>query len=170
MWDQEHRPHRTVALLPSMIALTSRTLPQAHELSAGTLGCLGLVAGRLGALSLEGIPRMGTDGWRAIGGLTALTRLAVRSRGDNAGLAQVPIVPVLRVLLSSISTLVPIKPAWNGDSLHARRPQEQRNRESVPHHQLTMYRNLALTLRRLRSWLGGVQSHSAEVPRRPNFR
>lgn len=60
---------------------------QAHELSSAALGALA-GASQLGALSLEGIPRMGTEGWHSLSQLTSLTRLAVRSRGDNAGLHQ----------------------------------------------------------------------------------
>ena len=62
--------------------------PQAHELSACCLTALAC-ATQLSTLSLEGIPRMGPEGWRAVAGLSSLTRLAVRSRGDNAGLGQV---------------------------------------------------------------------------------
>jgi hypothetical protein len=63
-------------------------LAQAHELSAGCLGALA-AATQLTSLSLEGIPRMGAEGWAAVAALTRLSRLAVRSRGDNAGLGQV---------------------------------------------------------------------------------
>ena len=63
-------------------------LAQAHELNAGCLGALA-VATQLTSLSLEGIPRMGTEGWAAVAAMHGLTRLAVRSRGDNAGLGQV---------------------------------------------------------------------------------
>ncbi|CAL8468747.1 g8287 [Coccomyxa elongata] len=68
--------------------LTSLEVQQAHELSSAALGALA-GASQLGALSLEGIPRMGTEGWRSLSQLTSLTRLAVRSRGDNAGLHQI---------------------------------------------------------------------------------
>ncbi|EIE22289.1 RNI-like protein [Coccomyxa subellipsoidea C-169] len=56
--------------------LTSLEVQQAHELSSAALKGLA-ASSRLGALSLEGIPRMGKEGWRALSSLTALTRLAI---------------------------------------------------------------------------------------------
>lgn len=61
---------------------------QGHELSPGSLRCLAR-ASRLEALSVDGISIVGTEGWSALGQLTHLTSLAVRSRGDNTGLNHV---------------------------------------------------------------------------------
>jgi hypothetical protein len=61
---------------------------QGHELSPGSLRCLAR-ASRLEALSVDGISVVGNEGWSALGQLTHLTSLAVRSRGDNTGLNHV---------------------------------------------------------------------------------
>lgn len=85
--NQSRAPASAWQGLGRLLMLASCAVVQAHELSSAALKGLTASSG-LGALSLEGIPRMGQEGWRALSSLTALTRLAVRSRGDNAGLAQ----------------------------------------------------------------------------------
>ena len=70
------------------VGAPSAACMQAHELSAGSLRCLGRAA-RLEALCLEGISEVGDAGWASLAHLTRLTSLSVRSRGDNTGLHHV---------------------------------------------------------------------------------